>query len=114
MYFNWKHNLVVTSLICAICSFVVGCSDPSKMSKALNDPITVELVKSGIINDTNACAFGYSLFYSTNRQVYCDALDLRLKKQGYSFGADELIKYYLINSKKQVVEDISNGKNIYY
>ena len=64
MCFNWKHNLVVSSLICAICSFVVGCSDPSKMSKALNDPITVELVKSGIINDTNVMLVHLAIHYS--------------------------------------------------
>ena len=114
MHLKCKLNLVVVSLICAICLFVIGYSDQSKMSKALKDPITVELVKKGVINDTNSCAFGYSLFYYTNNQIYCDALDLRLKKQGYSFGADDLIKYYLINNRKQVIENISNGKNLYY
>lgn len=95
---------------------VSGCVNETQANKALQDPITLNLVKQSSLNQDqckgdislqrfiNGCNLfdrawcgGSILIYINLAQkpIACDALDLRLKKLNYPVNADELVEYYL-------------------
>lgn len=117
--------------------------DTDKNDKALKDPINLNLVKQSIFDQSqctgyispkkyiNSCNLldrawcgGSVLLYIniTPKPITCDALDLRLKNQGYYARADDLVNYYLqkkfeeksqldSTTQQQLIESMANGKS---
>lgn len=131
---------------------LTGCIiNKNQAEEALKDPITLNLVKQSIEDDwylwpafissgeTNVVHDYYNgcsvisraltrLDLISDRPISCDALDLRLKKLGYSVSSSSLVSYYMDrlekqkkeqqkqieNNRKKVlqqqIEDMANGK----
>ena len=112
-------------IVTVLCFFVlVGCvMNKTQADKALEDPITLNLVKQSIgdsmylpqppgppeyvDNYYNSCSLfsrlktSCALFFhpsasGTYREISCDALDLRLNNKGwYNISASSLVNYYM-------------------
>ncbi len=103
-------------LLILLVMLVSGCVNDTQANKALQDPITLNLVKQssldqgkcmgdispqGFINgcklfDRAWCGGSYLIYINlVQKPITCDALDLRLKKLNFSVNSDELVEYYL-------------------
>ena len=109
-------------LLVLVAVLIVGCADKVEMNKALQDPITLNLVKQSIgdsmylpqppggpeyvDNYFNSCSLlsrlktSCALFFhpsatGTYREISCDALDLRLKNLKINISSAVLVGYYM-------------------
>lgn len=119
------ERLNMKKILLALLVFAVtGCVNETQANKALQDPITLNLVKRSIGDDMyqpyepygtanyvhnyyNSCSsfsrlktslvlFFHPQASGTYREISCDALDLRLNNKGwYDISASSLVGYYM-------------------
>lgn len=135
-------------IIILLSVLLTGCIiNKNQTEEALKDPITLNLVKQSLMDEwlpNITRNGGYKVVYYngcsvisrgltnlnliSDRPISCDALDLRLKKLGYSVSSSSLVSYYrdrlekqkkeqqkqIENNRKkalqQQIEDMANGK----
>lgn len=109
-------------IIILLSVLLAGCIlNKNQAEKALKDPITLNLVKQSVMDEWfpniamdggegkvvyyNGCSVisrGLTnLELISDRPISCDALDLRLKKLGYSVSSSSLVSYYRDRLEKQ-------------
>lgn len=134
-----------------VATLIVGCVSSSDLQNALNDKVNMKLLLDAVTPDysitkppfyqncydeqtdhfVNSCGWTViSACVSEYQQNACDALDIRLKKQGYHFNSSDFLDAYIKwqnelsdqrkaeeqkntdNTRQQLIESMANGKNI--
>ncbi|MBX9865513.1 MAG: hypothetical protein K2Y14_01255 [Burkholderiales bacterium] len=135
-----------------VATLIAGCVSSSDLQNALNDKVNMKLLLDAVTPDyslwnshfftekcyneweisyVNSCArFVNSNCVSEYQKNACDALDIRLKKQGYHFNSSDLLDAYIKwqnelsdqrkaeeqkninNERQQLIESMADGKNI--